>query len=284
MDNSGPIFIIGSQKSGTTSLAKQLDNHHDICLSSPKEPEYFTRHLNKGDKWYKRCFSEQDKILVDASTSYSMCPLSKESLRYLDNREQLLNTPQKIRQAHKNAKIIYIVREPAMRTYSHYWHNVKYGREKRCFQQAIEEDIFYLEISRYYAQIDKYLQHFDKQNILVLKFEDYIINQLAVLNHCEDFIGISRTIELPKTHANKGQVYSNFGSFLISNPITKNIDRLLPLALKKQIKKRLANEIPKLDANERARINALFKEDLQQLKSHFGISYLPAQAKTHETA
>ena len=42
------FFIVGAPKSGTTSLYKYLDQHEDICMSSIKEPNYFSsEELNK---------------------------------------------------------------------------------------------------------------------------------------------------------------------------------------------------------------------------------------------
>ena len=35
------LFIIGSPKCGTTSLANWLNNHPQIFMSKRKEPEYF---------------------------------------------------------------------------------------------------------------------------------------------------------------------------------------------------------------------------------------------------
>lgn len=35
------VYLIGAQKSGTTTLAYLLAQHPDICLSEPKETHFF---------------------------------------------------------------------------------------------------------------------------------------------------------------------------------------------------------------------------------------------------
>lgn len=274
MDRMSPIFLIGSQKSGTTSLAKQLGNNPKICLSSPKEPDYYTGNFHRGADWYSDCFDEQQKIPLDASTSYTMCPLSDLSLAILPNRDKLLDVPKRIKQDHPNAKFIYIVREPAMRIYSHYWHDVKYGREKRPFNKAIKEDCFYLELSRYHEQVSKYLEHFDKSNFLVIKFEDYVKDQLRTINQCEDFLGIPRSPTLERQQANKGQQYNSIGLFLLNSRWTKNIDKLIPNACRQLIKKAISKEIPRISEDQRNLLNKAFELDQRKLKEDFGVSYL----------
>jgi hypothetical protein len=35
-------YLIGAQKAGTTYLAALLDQRPDVCVSDPKEPQFFT--------------------------------------------------------------------------------------------------------------------------------------------------------------------------------------------------------------------------------------------------
>ena len=65
-------FIIGAQKAGTTFLSYLLDQHPHITLAESKEPDFFTRHWEKGLEWYRKRFSgPEENILIDASTSYT---------------------------------------------------------------------------------------------------------------------------------------------------------------------------------------------------------------------
>ena len=85
----GPTaFILGAPKCGTTALAQYLSETDGVCMSEPKEPNFFCSdiHAYKKDEhkyssyedYVRRCFSRQspaDDVLVDASVwnLYSKC-------------------------------------------------------------------------------------------------------------------------------------------------------------------------------------------------------------------
>ena len=72
-------------------------------------------------------------------------------------------------------RLIYILRHPVERIYSHYIHNLTQGRERRNFKDAVlGKDSHYLNVSRYYLQLSQYLEFFPSEHILVLTFEDFI--------------------------------------------------------------------------------------------------------------
>jgi len=69
------FFIVGAPKSGTTSLYKYLDQHKDICMSSIKEPNYFSsEELNRQDLYYK-------SKVVSNIDSYNKLFVKKKALR-----------------------------------------------------------------------------------------------------------------------------------------------------------------------------------------------------------
>ena len=62
-------FIIGAQKAGTTTLASLLESQSALCVSSPKEPLFFSKHYAKGTQWYETCFHHPEKsVLIDAKS------------------------------------------------------------------------------------------------------------------------------------------------------------------------------------------------------------------------
>jgi hypothetical protein len=68
-------FIIGAQKAGTTTLASLLQSQNALCVSSPKEPLFFSKHYEKGTQWYETCFHHPEKsVLIDALPDYSRAP------------------------------------------------------------------------------------------------------------------------------------------------------------------------------------------------------------------
>lgn len=191
-------FLIGAQKSGTTTLAYLLDQHPEISVSVPKEPHFFTHNYYKGIDWYKKQFSSisDDRLCLDASASYTMAPLqqiqSGKKIKY----KQFLSVPEKIYSLCPQSKFIYLLRDPVTRTYSGYWHRVTNGQENLNFIAAINKNSSYLDISDYYGQLSIWLQYYPLDSFLILLFEDFIDNPEERTKQCFDFLNLKTNINI----------------------------------------------------------------------------------------
>lgn len=121
------FFIIGAQKSGTTSLYGNLAQHPEILPANRKEIYYYNnRNINsKGQPWCTKQFPKTtlaNAITGDATANYFESDFA----------------PEKIKQDFPNAKIILILRNPVERAYSHYKMAVKHGLEYLSFEEALE--------------------------------------------------------------------------------------------------------------------------------------------------
>ena len=177
-------FLIGGEKCGTTTLVDLLIQHPMICISDPRDSDYFTRNFGKGMDWYRSLFNGPDEsIWVDVSLSYSCAPLAAET-RCKGEVEHLLGTPQRIFDVNPSARFIYVLRDPVARAYSSYFHAVRHGHEKRPFRDAIEKHWRYLDQSDYAAQIEQYLEFFDISKFCFLLFDDLAANPLSAARRC----------------------------------------------------------------------------------------------------
>ncbi len=184
------IYLIGSQKSGTTSLAYMLSQHPDLVLSNPKEVHFFSESWSKGLVWYEKHFlNPKNKICIDASTSYSMAPLT-QTYNCKGLKKLYQNVPERIFSVNPQAKFIFIMRDPVERTYSGYRHYYSRGQEQKSFINAIKDDSFYLDISNYYGQLVLWLEYFPIDAFLFLLFEDFKSSPEASLKKCFQFIGV----------------------------------------------------------------------------------------------
>lgn len=267
-------FIIGAQKAGTTQLSALLSQHDDICLSEPKEPDFFTRNYDKGFDWYKSLFSEPDKCLIDASTSYTSRPLPE--LFEKDKAESdnpLVGVPERIYKASPNAKLIYIVRNPVKRVYSGYWHQVTAGYEQRPLIQAIEESSYYKRFSKYAEQLHHYLAYFPKDNVLVVEFEELIKDPSKVVNQCLSFMGLpeKENVELG-LHKNKSFQLTGVLGFINQKlfrvkPVLKAIRKLMPDALVGYLGNKVTAKVPTITEGEQQYIAQYFDDEIARVKA-----------------
>ena len=107
------FVIVGAAKSGTTTLREHLLRHPDVFMCQPNEPCFFDANANwsRGLDWYKGLFApaDDDQLLGESSTNYTRYP-------------QVLDVPHRIHDAIPGAQLIYIMRDPVLRTYSHFVH------------------------------------------------------------------------------------------------------------------------------------------------------------------
>jgi hypothetical protein len=91
-----------------------------------------------------------------------------------------------------DAKLIYLVRDPIERIVSHYVHSCEAGREKRSIDEALRqlEGNKYIEPSRYYAQLERYLRVFPQPQILVIGMEAMRDDREEVLGSVFRFLGV----------------------------------------------------------------------------------------------
>lgn len=175
-------------KSGTTALSRYLSQHPQVFVA-PKELHFFNQddRFAKGAKWYERQFKQAtaEHLAVGEKTpTYSYQP----------------NVPARIQALIPNAKLIWILREPAARAYSNYWHAVKSGVEPLSFARAIavedqrvQQNLFkgYLRRSVYAEQVKRYLNYFPLEQMKFLLFEDLIHQPQATLQSAFEFLNVA---------------------------------------------------------------------------------------------
>ena len=162
------LFIIGSMKSGTTTLHEHLDSHPQIAMSRIKEPGYFVEELNQrqGEDWYLSLFEQDDcfRYRGESSTHYTKLPVYR-------------GVADRLFRFNPDVRLIYIMRNPIDRLLSHYLHNVRdpvYGRERRALLQAVRKRPDYVAFGDYAMQLEPFINLFGRNALYTLTFEALI--------------------------------------------------------------------------------------------------------------
>lgn len=248
MDKKVNFILIGSQKSGTSSLSKLLAEHPEICFSSIKEPGFFKldNYLEKFD-WYNSLFhpTTSTKIFGEGSTHYTMRPIFNK-------------VADRIFQYNPEMKFIYIMRDPVERILSEYSHNLtKNLTIYPDFETEIKKVSSYCYYGKYYYQLKPYLDLFPKNNFLLLSFEEFIANQQACFSKVCQFLNVSDLPIKTQAYANASEgkidVAKSFGGFRKSF-LFKILHPITPRFLVRKIKHTVAKPV----------IKPIFKEDLKK--------------------
>jgi hypothetical protein len=177
------------------------------------------------DRWWYPRFEEQHEQYLSWYTSFfrEASPeqlIGEDSTVYLASRR----VPERIRARIPDVKIILMLRDPAARAYSHYWHLVSTGRAVYDFEDTLSiEPASLLERSRYQSQVERFLPVFPAEQIRFILFEDFVQRALPVAREMCQFVGVNPELIPPdvKTHVNQTRVPRNLGVQLWYNRLMR---------------------------------------------------------------
>ena len=293
------FLVLGAARCGTTSLHYYLAEHPDICMSSIKEPNHFL--FEQASSGPKSCID--DKRIVAKSVperdryerlfATAAKAVGEASPLYLYTRE----TPELIRAAAPDARLIAIVREPVDRAWSHFVYvNDDLGdRAAAAFAAAVDRELplgyepyrtgtHFLRLSAYAEQLRRYRDTFPAEQLLVVSY-DALIGRTD-----ETLAAICRFLGVDDAHAFDTTVRYNPSSGETS--LVARLDRLarpaypyLKRALPARMTGRLARGRARLRAAQRAdggdplppdlrkRLQEHFRPDVEWLSAESGITF-----------
>ena len=185
-------FIVGAPKTGTTSLYYYLNQHTNVCMSSIKEPNFFSaKEVNSlfyksqivdDINEYHKLFSQNKKqIIGEASVSYLF----------------FNEVPNRIYKYNPKAKIIILLRNPIERALSHYLMDFRLGFCSENFEDIIAQpEIFpqyyqqYLELGNYFLQLKRYKNVFNENQLSIVFYDDLKSDSQKVMKNIFSFLEI----------------------------------------------------------------------------------------------
>jgi hypothetical protein len=106
-------------------------------------------------------------------------------------------------------KMIFLLRDPASRTYSHYWHLVRSGRAVLGFDDSLRRQPSTLvQRSLYLPQVERYLDAFPTEQLCFIAFEELVREPMATLRRVTAFLGLPEPDDVPSAarHRNQAQI------------------------------------------------------------------------------
>jgi hypothetical protein len=270
-------LIIGSMKSGTTSMFNYLSQHPQIASCAHKEPNFFAFdwHWNKGFEWYSSLWEDwnqqQYKIALEASTNYTKSHLYPHTVTRIKSIEA---------QYQVKFKFIYLVRDPIERIESHYTYAMTTNQsvEFKKDSENINKDL--IETSKYAKQIDEFSRKFSSSQILVLKFDEFRNNPNKTLQQVCRFLEIDSEYQFQNLNMVHNPTQSRILDVdwwirLKRNKLAKNISNFFSETQKVKLRllvggRKISSNF-KLSNQQKQSIREILKEDLEQLNMKYGI-------------
>jgi hypothetical protein len=227
------FFIVGAPKAGTTSLYHYLNEHPEISMSSQKEPDYFSDAdiQNEGMYYGKNRIDTIKKYHALFDDNLESKLKGEASVSYLFYK----NVPQKIKTYNPDAKIIIMLRNPIDRAFSHYLMDYRLGLVSDSFEDIIDQKLVhknaklfyqqYIELSEYANQVKRYLDVFDRKEILFIEYEDLKKDVLGIVKKTYLFLGVNQVYspDVNKKHNTYTMPKNSIIRFIYSFVILRNI-------------------------------------------------------------
>jgi hypothetical protein len=220
-----PAFlIIGAQRAGTTTLYTYLRRHPDVTgprsadssLYWPKELHFFDENFWRGLDWYRAFFPLELRRWAARRLGRDLVP--GEGTPYYIFHPAV---PARVAATIPDVRLIALLRNPVERAYSHYQLMAKTGREKLSFEEALEAEpkrlagiedalmeerpVFvedghrrhqhhrhraYVGRGLYADQLERWLEHFPHERLLVLRSEDFLARPDEGYAQVFEFLGL----------------------------------------------------------------------------------------------
>ena len=300
------FFIAGAPKAGTTSLYHYLSQHPQIYMSPVKEPSYFASEVRPDrfcSKFREAARRNSDTLRSSLNhlTSASSHPqgivcelkdywmlfrevgdeiaIGEASVCYLWSETAAAN----IHAVIPGAKIIVILRDPADRAFSQYLHNAADGVVRGSFREHIESaqrnsshefhPLYpFLENGQYYEQIQRYLELFPREQILIHVYERAWQSPAALLQDTFRFLQVDESFQPDQSR--RALVQRAPRSLLVNRALTKSgvrplLRKLAPLAIRKNAGTLMfqpRGAIP-MEPRDRQYLNDFYREDVEKLES-----------------
>jgi hypothetical protein len=240
------LFVIGEPKTGTSALHHYLDQHQDISMSDSKGSSYFaTDYLEEARKQgrtrerlsqeeYLERFSDDNQYRGESPAHYAY---SRDA-------------PENIAAFNEKAKIIYGVRHPVSFLKSYFLQMKKnLFEDSPTLQEALEKEesrkngnqipeevttpskLFYSERVEYAEHLQRYLDHFDREQIYVYVYEDFKADNQKTLDEIFTFLNVDSIQVEREEHNKKKRVKRSWlrKRFLRNGAVQNWLRRILPV-------------------------------------------------------
>ena len=192
------LFVIGVEKSGTTSLFRAMQSLPEFNLTRKKEAGFFRTQYERGIAHFESLFTDSfqaERYNTDITPLYHRFPKVMRRIERFD----------------ADKRILILLRNPVKRAFSHYIHDitnhVAKGERTDSFKEAVtfsfvdlweKRSDYFL---RYYPIVTDAFERFGAENCHVLFFEDMVEDWSLAASRLDSFFGfpdpVLRSVSLP---------------------------------------------------------------------------------------
>jgi len=204
-----PDFIgIGAMRSGTSWFSKNLDKHPQVAMSKRKELHFFDREIAssripllpsqiEAKLRYRKYFFKArllNKVKGEFTPAYAILSREKINLIYTWM---------------PNVKLIFVMRDPVMRAWSHARKDYELYHGKPIHQASTDKIIKYFDqpavASRgnYADCLENWFSYYPKDNFFITFMDEVTARPVELMREVYEFLGVDSSFEIDESEMNK---------------------------------------------------------------------------------
>lgn len=275
---------IGAPRAGTTWLATCLREHPQICLSKPKEVDFFNKehsfiikkdfNYNKGFAWYAQHFKHCQPTQK----------IGEFSVSYFSDKE----APKLIHKHYPNIKMIVCLRNPIEQLWSNYQVSLAHSSEYPDLLSALHKEPNFINRSLYGKNLARFLKYFKPEQFFFIIYEQDIQQPQQTIQNLYEWLGVNSDFIPPSLNKRinskqerKGVLRKKFLQILTKSKkipayslvqilkkvgiifIAQKLDKLLSLNTKSsKIDKKTREQLKKIFYSDISALEKLINKDL----------------------
>lgn len=213
------VIIAGAMKAGTTSLYGYLEGHPQMGAPLTKEVNFFDKYWHRGELRYRMNFPFARRLHAQGRRTFEASPYYMCEPRVPERMAAMLPA----------VKLIFLIRNPVSRAYSHYQHSVLRRREPLSFEDALQAEserlegerdrmladplynsyayqhYSYLERGLYAEQLRHWRKYFSADQMLVIEAERMFRQPAEVFTEVLEFAGLEPWLPASFENLNSGR-------------------------------------------------------------------------------
>jgi hypothetical protein len=228
-------------------------------MSSPKEPNFFVedRTPEEVNAFIAEVFpgAADDVLIGEGSTSYSMFPIWR-------------GVPERLAEHNPDLRIIYSVRDPVARIESNLAHSwLAWIIDEIDLRTALANPS-YVNRTRYWLQLSRYLDCFPREQVHVVVFEDYLRAPADEMRAICEFLGPSATLDDSAAVPWRNPTIDRPGASRLEHRLPKWAARRMPPGVRQTLRRRSGRRLagsPRLSAADAQVLRDLLRSDVEAL-------------------
>ena len=206
------FVVAGVQKAGTTALHDFLAQHPHVALLRDQALHFFDKEEHFGSSRPGLVTEpDYDVLLENFDSGWRWRVAGEVTADYLYYPRAL----ERIAQYNADMKVIVSLRNPVERAFSQWNMRREKGQEPLEFIDALKRDEeigiwkgprgnAYLARSLYVPQLEKVFQLFPREQVFIIKYENFRADPFPLLDRMFDFLGLRRKSHLKNRQRNVG--------------------------------------------------------------------------------